>query len=172
MGETGGVATTSGIDSHWGQEMADLVFLANRLNQTALNGTDGALVQLLRETPISPPHGQAGGLTIKKSVEALAGGKVKDAFGKVKLSGPLAMIAFIKFRPVTSNTDGQEGALTFDIKYAVELKTTASRNGWVPCWFLPWKSGLLVKLTIAADAGPIALDQVDGRNELQRVARQ
>lgn len=134
--------------------MADLVLLAQRLNQTALTGTDGALLDLLRETPISPPHGQASGLTVKKAVTAL-GGSSANAFGKAKMAGPLTMIAFIKFRPVTSNTDGQEGALTFDVKYATELKTAATRNGWVPCWFLPWKSELLVKLTIAADAGAI-----------------
>ena len=137
--------------------MPDLTTIADSLNQTALTGDAGALRQLLCSTPVSPPHGQAKGVTVKKAVPALDASAIKTpgAFGKARISGPLAMIGFIQFRPVRSNTDGQEGALTFDVKYADELKTVASRNGWIPCWFLPWKSGLLVKVTIVPDNGPI-----------------
>jgi len=136
--------------------MADLTALADQLNQTASTGTDAQLRQLLCETPVSPPHGQVRDVTVRKSVPALAKGVAPPgAFGKAKISGVLQRIVFIKFRPVTTNIDGQEGALTFDVKTAGELTTNASRNGWIACWFLPWKSGLLVKMDIEPDSGPI-----------------
>jgi hypothetical protein len=113
----------------------------------------------LTTTPISPPHGDTAKWTLQaKSNIPLEGGSVhgmdkavKEALvplGKMKAASDTFRSGFIKFRPVATNTDGQIGSLTFDVKYAKELKDAAARTGWLACWFLPWKSGHLLKMRL------------------------
>ena len=103
-------------------------------------------------TPISPPHGDTEKWALKAKSGIPLEGSTFDGMDKAKAESlaPLGKMtapsddlrsAFIKFRPVKSATDRQEGALTFDIKYANELKDEASRRDWLACCFLPWKSG-------------------------------
>jgi len=120
--------------------------------------------EFLCETPISPPHGDTSQWTLKaKSGIPLEGSGLASTtdvaakkrllpLGKMTAASDTFRSVFIKFRPVATNTDGQIGSLTFDIKYADELLTAASRVGWLACWFLPGKSGHLLKMRIADHA--------------------
>ena len=116
----------------------------------------GSIVDLKRDflctTPISPPHGDTEKWALKAKSGIPLEGSTFDGmdkakaeslapFGKMTAPSDDLRSAFIKFRPVKSATDRQEGALTFDIKYANELKDEASRRDWLACCFLPWKSG-------------------------------
>ena len=123
----------------------------------------GSLFDLKREflsnSPISPPHGDTSKWVLKAKsgipVEGtsyefltLAEQERDVPLGKMKAPNDTFRSAFIKFRPVASNTEGQIGALTFDVKYADELQDAGSRVGWLACWFLPWKSGNLLKMRL------------------------
>jgi len=105
----------------------------------------GSIVDLKRDflctTPISPPHGDTEKWALKAKSGIPLEGSTFDGMDKAKAESlaPLGKMtapsddlrsAFIKFRPVKSATDGQEGALTFDIKYANEYGqlTTTSVN--------------------------------------------
>jgi hypothetical protein len=122
----------------------------------------------LSNTPISPPHGD----TVKWNLKAKSGiplegtsleftvdvaKKERDVpLGKMTAPGDTFRSAFIKFKAVVTNTDGQIGSITFDVKYADELKDAASRVGWLACWFLPWKSGHLLKMRIPTHTTALA----------------
>jgi hypothetical protein len=132
--------------------MPNLTEAANHAN-TILAGTDfWAKEEFLHKTPISPPHGQTSTARFKApdvKFDIKAGQTKADfPFVKAKLDAPVDKIGFLKFRPVDNNTEGQLGALTFDVKFATELKSAASRAGYVPCWFLPWKSAHMVTFRI------------------------
>ena len=132
----------------------------------------GAIFDIKRDflisTPISPPHGDTSKWNLKaKSGIPLEGTglssmtnvamKERDVpLGKMTAPNDTFRSAFIKFRAVATNTDGQIGSITFDVKYADELKDPASRTGWLPCWFLPWKSGHLLKMRIPTHTTAIA----------------
>ncbi len=73
----------------------------------------------------------------------ILGGDVR--FAKVKVENLMYRIAFIKFKPVVRDN---VGALTFEVKYADELTTVASRSGYIPVWYLPWQAGKMVKIKI------------------------
>ena len=110
-------------------------------------------------TPISPTHGDTAKWTLQAAsgIPLMGTGlESMDAaitrrdvpLGKMKATSDTFRAGFIKFRPVATNTDGQIGSLTFDVKYANELQDDASRAGWLPSWFLPWKSGHLLKMRL------------------------
>src|SRR5215831_11536166 len=97
-------------------------------------------------SPISPPHGFAKDsmLTTKAFPQDL----VKDCDGnlmKAKITDVLDQIAYLKFKPVENNNEGRLGAITFKYVLARDLRTNASRDGLIPCWFLPWQSRKLLK---------------------------
>jgi hypothetical protein len=132
--------------------MPNLTDVADQANKI-LAGTDfWAKEEFLLTTPVSPPHGQTSAVRKKAAPIKFDYKSGYDAaqmpLVKAKVDSVIDKIGFIKFRPVRSNTDGQEGAITFDVKFAHELKQNADRVGYVPCWFLPWKSAHLVSFKI------------------------
>jgi hypothetical protein len=115
------------------QEMID------RVTNALLNGNYSIKQAVLRSTPISPPHGDVSMFTTAQLTTG--------AFGaKLKLAQVDDMIRFIKFGAVERDFIG---ALTFATRTPAQLPSAASRQGWVPCWFLPWFSGKILKLKIS-----------------------
>ena len=111
----------------------------DRVTNVLLNGNHQMKQAVLRTTPISPPHGDVSMFT---NAQLTTG-----AFGaKLKLAQADDMIRFIKLGPVERDF---VGALTFVTQTPAQLPTVASRQGWVPCWFLPWFSGKILKLKIS-----------------------
>jgi hypothetical protein len=111
----------------------------NRVTNVLLNGTHQMKQAVLRSTPIAPPHGDVSMFTNAQ----LRGGAFGD---KMKLTQVDDMIRFIKLGPVERDF---VGALTFVTQTPAQLPSVASRLGWVPCWFLPWFSGKILKLKIS-----------------------
>lgn len=115
-------------------------------NQTLDTGSFAQKLAFLRATPISPPDGAV----IPKYTRGYVPPKSDDAepfqlFTKVKVDQAIDMIGFIKFKVVIRD---QVGALTFDVKSARELKKTNERAGYIPIWWLPWKSKQIIKIKI------------------------
>jgi hypothetical protein len=112
----------------------------DRVTNVLLRGNHAMKRAVLRETPINPPHGSTSMFD-----EALK----TRAFTKLKITDTADMICFIRFGAVDRD---QVGALTFITRTPQDLPTTASRAGWIPCWFLPWTSGHMIKMKIASAA--------------------
>lgn len=108
----------------------------------------GGLAQrlsLLTTTPIQPPDGALGGRTIAPKSPTAAGGNSGDiSFSKLKLASVADRVAFIRLK----DDPLFPGTMSFDVRYATDLPTVGQRAGWVPVWFLPWKSERLVKIKI------------------------
>lgn len=124
----------------------------DRVTNVLLNGNYQMKQAVLRSTPISPPHGDVSMFT---NAQLRTG-----AFGaKLKLAQVDDMIRFIKLGPVERDF---VGALTFITRTPAQLPTAASRLGWVPCWFLPWFSGKILKLKISDVATTPTINFVGG----------
>ncbi len=104
-----------------------------------LTGNYATKRDMLRETPISPPDGDTSMFT-KAQLTGAA-----HHFTKLKITDVNDMICFLKLRAVESIF---VGAMTFETKFPRDLPRVADRAGWVPCWFLPWSSGRIIKLKI------------------------
>jgi len=116
---------------------------------TLLTGSYDLKMAILRKQPINPPNGATGMDIMRPMGPFLPGQTPPDPrtvqFSKLKIARVEDMVGFFKLGAVERD---QIGAMTFAIKLASELRTTASRAGWVPCWFLPWMSGHIFKLKI------------------------
>jgi hypothetical protein len=115
-------------------------------NQTLDTGSFAQKLAFLRTTPINPPDGAV----IPKYTRGYVPPKSDDTepfqeFTKVKIDQAIDMIAFIKFKIVVRD---QVGALTFETKSPRELKKASDRVGYIPIWWLPWKSRNIVKIKI------------------------
>ena len=112
----------------------------DRVTNVLLRGSYQMKQAVLRETPINPPNGRTS---------MFAQNQITQDFSKLKITNVSDMICFIKFGVIDRD---QIGAMTFITKYPHELTTVASRIGWIPCWFLPWTSGHIIKLKIKSFA--------------------
>jgi hypothetical protein len=122
--------------------------------QEILSGKVQSLkLKLLQQQPIHPPDdgsqnwvqkAPTGGLDFRAPSKPNTAGDYK-LFSKLKLTDALDRIGFIRFEP---ETGVEVGAITFKVKYARELKKRADRVGYIPIWFLPWRSGHMVKIKI------------------------
>lgn len=122
----------------------------DRVTNALLRGNHIVKRAVLRETCINPPHGHTSMFSTAQ----------KDkSFSKLKITNVADMICFIKFGAIDRD---QIGALTFITKFPRELPTTASRAGWIPCWFLPWTSGHVVKMKISSFATTPSLNVGNG----------
>ena len=142
-----------------------------RATRTLSAGTFKEKLALLRELPVCPPSD--AGMSEQTPQVALKSpyavdNRAKKFLSKKKLSRDKDCIAFVKFKAVPAGYP-EEGSLTFSIKYASDLRDDASRQGWVPIWFLPWESGFMWKvklksvrqhptITLDADATPVNRD--------------
>jgi hypothetical protein len=119
--------------------------LINQANTTVASGNIGQIFNFLSTTPIQPPSGGLTGLNVDAKAKTATGGNLGDAdFGQVKLLYPMDRIAFIKF----VGDPAFPATLSFQVQYATTLRTTASRAGWIPIWFLPWDSKRVLKMKI------------------------
>jgi hypothetical protein len=73
------------------------------------------------------------------------GAIVNNSYSKLKVDGAANAVKFIRMR---ANAKNEIGALTFTVKSAADLPTTASRQGWTPIWWLPWQDRHIVKIKI------------------------
>jgi hypothetical protein len=116
-------------------------------NTTLATGNYLQKLTFLQGFPVAPPSNYQGGAhafspTIKSPFTTDT--RAKKYLSKKKLTNLVDRVAFIKFKPTNAGVS-EYGALTFELKYATDLKTTASRTGYVPVWFLPWESGFMWK---------------------------
>jgi hypothetical protein len=119
--------------------------LIAQANTTVASGNLGPIFNFLSTTPVQPPSGGLGGLTVDAKAKTATGGNLGDVdYAQIKLVNPMDRIAFIRFvgDPTFPET------LSFDVRYAATLQTTASRAGYIPIWFLPWQSKRVLKLKI------------------------
>ena len=117
----------------------------NASQNTLLTGSLATRLTMLLTTPIQPPDGSLGGRNVTFKAPTATGGNAGDVeFAKAKLTGVADRVAFIKLK----DDPLFPGTMSFTVKYADELQTTASRAGYAPCWFLPWKSKRIVKIKI------------------------
>jgi len=119
------------------------------VTQVLLTGSYDLKMAILRKQPINPPHG-ANNMDIQRQMGPFLPGQTPPdprsvQFSKLKIAKVEDMVGFLKLGAVERD---QVGAMTFVVKLASELKTNASRVGWVPCWFLPWLSGHIFKMKI------------------------
>ncbi|MBI3469033.1 MAG: hypothetical protein HY000_39015 [Planctomycetes bacterium] len=123
---------------------------AQKMLDPANNFTYLDQTYFLETCPISPPHGYfVNSMATKKATpRVISTEKDQFTFEKMKITDVLDKIAYIKFRPVTNNTEGQPGAITFSTTLVRDLKTTGERAGMVPCWFLPWYSAKIIQMSI------------------------
>jgi hypothetical protein len=114
-----------------------------------------AILKFMEKYPVHPPNGLVGpGRHTEKAVQTPGGALPKPLqgsshvqFSKQKLVRLVDRVAFIECIDETS--PGEKGSLTFNVKFADELTTVASRLGRAPIWWLPWNGeGSLVKLKI------------------------
>ena len=114
-----------------------------------LTGSYDQKMGILRKQPINPPDGATGMQMQMPTGPFLQGQEPPDPrrvnFSKMKIANVEDMVGFLKLGAIERD---QVGAMTFAVKLASELRTSASRAGWVPCWFLPWASGHILKLKI------------------------
>lgn len=111
----------------------------DRVMNVLLNGSHAMKRAVLRETPINPPNGIASMFTSDQLNNAALN------FTKLKITNVNDMICFLRLCAIERD---QVGAMTFETKFPHELPLAANRVGWVPCWFLPWSSGRIIKLKI------------------------
>jgi hypothetical protein len=120
----------------------------NRANTIMSTGNYAAKLALLRELPICPPSNyQAGGAhafapTLKSPLGALDN-RVTKYLTKKKLTVS-DRVAFIKFKART-DASGEPGSIEFELKYAEDLPSDASRVGYIPVWFSAMGVGLHVE---------------------------
>jgi hypothetical protein len=124
-----------------------------------VNPNKAAILKFMEKYPVHPPNGLvAPGHHTAKAPMTVGGqrpatvdtsGRVGThvRFSKQKLTAMGDRVAFINCIEETS--PGEKGSLSFDVKFAEELTTAASRVGRAPIWWLPWNGeGSLVKLKI------------------------
>ena len=100
---------------------------------------------MLRQTPIRIPSDSA-----EWQINSGANTDGTFTYARAKTDDLKAMVAFFQLTPGTGLLDG---GLVLTMKTVTELKKTGDRAGYVPCWFLPWKSGRIVRLKIASVVG-------------------
>jgi hypothetical protein len=115
----------------------------DRVMNVLLNGNHAMKQAVLRTTPINPPNGATSMFTHDQLYSQALN------FAKLKITSVDDMVCFLKLKAVERD---QVGAMTFETKFARELPLAADRIGWVPCWFLPWSSGRIIKLKIPSVA--------------------
>ena len=111
----------------------------DRVAHVLLNGGHNMKEALLRQTPINPPNG---------NTSMFSGHQLNHAslnFTKLKITDINEMVCFIRFKAIERD---HVGAMTFETKFARELPALVDRAGWIPCWFLPWSSGRIIKFKI------------------------
>lgn len=115
----------------------------DRVSNVLANGSFLMKQAVLRETPINPPNGNTGMFSAYQLNHA------DLHFTKLKITDERDMVCFIRFKPVERD---QVGAMTFETRFARELPTALSRQGWIACWFLPWSSARIIKMKIPSVA--------------------
>jgi hypothetical protein len=121
----------------------------NRATNTLLGGTHATKLEMLRTTPINPPHGYTG-MELKKPLTPLfedVPDPRAERWSKLKIADVADMVGFLELGPVERD---QMGAMTFAFKTARQLPTRGQRAGMVPCWFLPWQSGFIFKMKLSS----------------------
>lgn len=111
----------------------------DRIAHVLSNGGHNMKEAVLRSTPINPPNG---------NTSMFSGHDLNHAslnFTKLKITDVNDMVCFIRFKAIERD---HVGAMTFETKFARELPALADRVGWIPCWFLPWSSGRIIKFKI------------------------
>lgn len=121
--------------------------IVDAANNTLATGTPAQRKTLITTNPILPPSGGIRYKAVNPGAEKF-GDVVKQNYTKLKIGAAGDSIAFIKLRP---NEKNEIGAITFTVKTPAELKTTASRAGWIAVWWLPWQSGHIVKIKIRSN---------------------
>ena len=134
----------------------------NRANTIMSTGNYAAKLALLRELPVCPPsnyqHGGAHAFapTLKSPLGVLDNRATKY-LTKKKLTTVSDRVAFIKFK-ARADASGEPGSIEFELKYAEDLPSDASRVGYIPIWFLPWESGFMWKLKIESSVASPTLN--------------
>lgn len=126
------------------------------IDQNKLSGLSKALAEgdwhgvKAAGLPFSPPDGDASVATpttttpVPAHMRRIQTGNF-IAYTKTVIADIIDRIAFIRLVEDAK----KKGSVSFEMKSARELKTTASRQGWIPIWWLPWDSrGALVELSI------------------------
>jgi hypothetical protein len=134
---------------------------AQKIQDDFALGVPDQIRQILQNTPFSPPDGSVQGLTIK-ALGLNANQKANAIFVKKKIVNNISKIAFVKFVPLDQAKKGAVGIDARDMKYGDELRTTVSRTGYLPIWWLPWDGrGSLVKTKILDIANHPTVDPND-----------
>ena len=125
--------------------------LITQANNIMAGRNTAQMLTFLTTTPVQPPSGGVAGLNVDAKARTTTGANLGNVdYARIKLVYPIDRVAFIKFvgDPLFPDT------LSFHVKYGHELKTAASRNGYIPVWFLPWDSKRVLKLKIEDYAAP------------------
>jgi hypothetical protein len=118
--------------------------LVSHANKVLATGSSTAKHVLLTTNAVLPP---SGGIRLAEIGHAGGnfGAIVNNSYSKLKVDGAANAVKFIRMR---ANAKNEIGALTFTVKSAADLPTTASRQGWTPIWWLPWQDRHIVKIKI------------------------
>ncbi|HEX5435945.1 MAG TPA: hypothetical protein VFW98_02210 [Gemmatimonadaceae bacterium] len=119
--------------------------LINQANTVLAGANLAQIFSFLSATPVQPPDGSVAGLNVDNKAKTTGGANLGNVeYSQIKLIDPVDRIAFIKFvaDPLFPDT------LSFQVQYARQLQTQASRAGYIPIWFLPWSSKRVLKLKI------------------------
>lgn len=120
-------------------------------NTILAGGNMAQMYSFLTTTPVQPPSGGVAGLNVAAKAKTATGANLGNVdYAQIKLLHPIDRIAFIRIvgDPLFPDT------LSFQVQYAHQLRTVASRAGYIPIWFLPWDTKRVLKLKIEDSSSP------------------